>query len=146
MFVFYEIEYLCLLNSAQQLSSIADDGYKLIVPLLQLEHYGHETNRIIEGCEEKGTVKLIDVEGFEAFLIKNNSIGFGKCFLYLLHTCIVENSVLVIDNKEITQIEFANRVGVETISIDEFTKNVIKNKKYIDFLMSVKDQLIKIKS
>ncbi|MDB0600274.1 hypothetical protein PL373_03780 [Tenacibaculum maritimum] len=145
IFVFYELEFINLLRSVNQLSLINNEGCQIIVPTFQLNAYGYKTTNLINKSIEEGLLKEVDLEGFDEFLI-NTKVNYGKGFLYLLFCCLKKSSILVIDKKENTLISYANSLGVATMSINDFTKSVIKNEPYIDFLIKIKDDVIKIKS
>lgn len=144
MFVFYDIEYLCLLHKLQQLEMIAEDGYKIFVPILQLENYSGEVKLDMQHCHDKGYLKLISDDGFESFLKRNilNNSFFGLGFLFQLHCCIENNLILVMDNNNLAQLQLCEKLGVKTTTIKEFTKSVIRNEQYYNFLMLNKDKVI----
>lgn len=144
MFVFYDIEYLYLLHKLQQLQIIAEDGYEVFVPILQLENYSGDVKLDVQHCHDEGYLKLISNDGFESFLQRNilNDSFFGLGFLFQLHCCIENNLVLVIDSHNISQLRLCENLGVKTTTIKEFTKTVIRNEQYYHFLMSNKDKVI----
>jgi len=144
MFIFYDIEYLCLLQKLQQLQIIAEDNYEIFVPLLQLENYSGEVKLNIQQCHDKGYLKLISNDGFDRFLNENilNNSFFGMGFLYQLHCCIEKNLILVIDHHNIAQTQLCHGLGIKTTTIKEFTKTVIRNEQYYNFLMTNKDKVI----
>ncbi len=144
MFIFYDIECICFLNKLQQLELIAADGYEIYVPLLQLENYSESVKTEVQLCQEKGFLKYITSDVFQSFLEKNNLVysHLGKGFLFLLHCCLENNLVLVINKNNFTQNEICERLGIKTISIKDFSKEVIRNEKYYDFLIMNKDKII----
>lgn len=147
MFIFFELEFVKGLRMVQQLSLVVNDGHTILIPSLQLECYGYETRNFIQRCSDESLVKIIEIEGFSDFLIENrNKERQAKAVLYLLFCCIKESAILVIDDKEKNLISYAESIGVSTMSIHEFTNEVIKNEPYKKFLIDVKDELIKIKS
>ena len=144
MFIFYDIEYLCLLNDVKQLPIIIEDGYKIFVPHLQMQGYSVDLKEKIRTCKDTNLVEMLDCVEFPSFLNKNelNDSVFGKGFLFLLHCCKIKNLALVIDNTRRSQIALCSKLKIKTISIEEFNKEVIKNEQYYNFLMSNKDKLI----
>ncbi len=145
MFIFYDLEYISGLRSVHQLASILEDGYKILVPSLQCDCYG-KTGTIIRKCAEDNLVEIIDIDNFDVFLQNNKPNGYAKPFLYLLHCCIETSAFFVVDKSQEQLVNYANSLGVNTMSIEEFTKDIIKNEIYIEFLINIKDDLIKIKS
>ncbi|WP_111308031.1 hypothetical protein [Confluentibacter sediminis] len=146
MFVFYDIEYLCLLHKLQQLQVIAEDNYEIYVPLLQLENYSGDVKLDIQQCHNKGFLKFIydDDNGFLPFLNKHelNNSFFGTGFLYQLYCCMRKDLILIIDNHNIAQVQLCNKLKIKTITVEDFTKTVIKNEQYYNFLMANKDKVI----
>lgn len=144
MFIFYDIEYLCLLNDMKQLELVVDDGYKVFVPYLQLQNYSSDIKSKISNCENLGFLTMIDCDEFQNFLNKNNldNSPFGKGFLFLLHCCVANNLILVINNAKPVHVALCKKLNVSILSIEDFNKEVIKNKQYYDFLTSNKDKII----
>lgn len=144
MFIFFDIEYLCLLRDTKQLSSIIDDGFKIYVPHLQINSYSNSFRDKIKNCENSDLIEMLDCDGFSVFLNENelNKSFFGKGFLFLLHCCKIKSLTLVIDETKNTHIALCKKIGVSTITIEEFNKEVIKNELYYKFLMNNKDKIM----
>lgn len=144
MFIFYDIEYLCLLSDVRQLSLIRDDGYKIFVPHLQVQGYSSDIKGKIRNCEESKLIEMLDCYGFDDFLHEHDLINsvFGKGFLFLLHCCKANDIALVIDNTRLSQIALCNKLKIKTISIEMFNREVIRNEQYYNFLMANKDRIM----
>jgi hypothetical protein len=50
--------------------------------------------------------------------------------------------ILIIDNHNIAQVQLCNKLKIKTITVEDFTKKVIKNEQYYNFLMANKDKVI----
>lgn len=144
MFIFYDIEYLCLLGDVRQLSLIKDDGYRVFVPHMQIEGYSSEIKEKVRQCEQGKLIEMLDCYGFDDFLNEyslTNSV-FGKGFLFLLHCCKVKNTAIIIDNNRLSQVALCKKLKIKTISIEEFNRQVIRNEEYYNFLMTNKDKIM----
>lgn len=144
MFFFYDIEYLCLLNSLKQLELIEEDGLKIYVPEMQLLNYSLSIRMQVQGFNARNVVDIVDYDGFSEFLIKHNLINsnLGKGFLFLLHCAKYKNGIVVIDSKRKSQIKLCTDLDIDTLSVAEFSSNVIRNKDYLIFINKIRNEMI----
>jgi len=103
VFFFYDIEYLCLLNSLKQLELIEQDGHKIYVPEMQLLNYSASIRAQIKELSIGNGIDIVDYDGFSEFLINNRLTysHFGKGFLFLLHCAKRKNGIVVFSDTNI---------------------------------------------
>ena len=144
MFFFYDIEYLCLLNSLKQLELIEQDGYKIYVPEMQLLNYSASIRAQIKELSIGNGIDIVDYDGFSEFLINNRLTysHFGKGFLFLLHCAKRKNGIVVIDSERKSQLKLCEDLDIDTLSVAEFSSNVIRNKDYLIFINKIRSEMI----
>lgn len=144
MFFFYDIEYLCWLNSLKQLDLIEEDGLKILVPEMHLQNYGLAIRMQIQEISKRNVLDIVDYDGFYDFLLQNDlqdSI-YGKGFLFLLHCAKQQNGIVVIGDDRKSQLQLCSNLEINTFSITEFSSNVIRNKDYLIFINKIRSEMI----
>lgn len=76
MFFFYDIEYLCWLNSLKQLELIEEDGLKILVPEMHLQNYGVAIRMQIQKIRTNGLCPIAFFYGIKNSQ-KSNFDGYG---------------------------------------------------------------------
>lgn len=144
MFFFYDIEYLCLLNSLRQLELIEQDGLKIYVPEMQLLNYSAPIRAQIRELSTRSAVDLVNYDGFSEFLDKNNLVNsvLGKGFLFLLHCAKQKNGIIVIDSDRKSQLRLCDDLSIDTLSVAEFSSSIIRNKEYLIFINKITSEMI----
>ena len=139
MFIFYDIQHLVMLGQLKLLQPLIADGHKILTSEYRLSYYSGTKQYQIRTMIEAGLVQLIDQpEDLTSFIDEfSESFSYaGEGVLLLMHLCKTSKSTLVIEEDEQLIIDVAAYFGVSTISIIEFYKQKIKDKKYHEFLIS----------
>lgn len=144
MFFFYDIEYLCCLNALKQLDLIEEDGFKILVPEMQLQNYSMGIRMQIQQISNRNVLEIVDYDGFSEFLLQYNLLdsAYGKGFLFLLHCAKQQNGIVVIGNDRKSQLELCADLKINTLSITEFSNNIIRNKDYLNFINKIRSEMI----
>ena len=144
MFFFYDIEYLCCLNALKQLELIEEDGLKILVPEMHLQNYSLAIRMQIQEISKRNVLDIVDYDGFYDFLSHNNLLDNenGKGFLFLLHCAKQHNGIVVIGEDRKSQLQLCSDLEINTLSITEFSSNVIRNKDYLIFINKIRSEMI----
>jgi hypothetical protein len=138
MFIFYDIHHLIILGQLKLIQPFVDDGNKIVTSEFRLSYYSGTKQYQVRTMIEAGLVQLIDhPEDLTDFIDE-----FAELFSYagagvlgLMHLCKTSKSILVIEDNEQLIIDVAAYFGVNTITVEEFYKQKIKDTKYHDFLI-----------
>ncbi|ALJ04880.1 hypothetical protein APS56_06985 [Pseudalgibacter alginicilyticus] len=144
MFFFYDIEYLCWLNSLKQLDLIEEDGLKILVPEMHLQNYGLAIRMQIQAISNRKVLDIVDCDGFYDFLTQYDLLDsiYGKGFLFLLHCAKQKNGIVIIGDDRKSQLQLCSNLEINTLSIAEFSSNVIRNKDYLVFINKIRSEML----
>lgn len=141
MFVFYNLYDLVLLHRLQVIQRVIETGVKIMVPAIKETDYSAGFWMRIADMADKTLVDIKDSDNTCFDFVSENEPAYksaGKSLLALIHFCIQENAVLIVNGEESFILEVCLGLGLETCSLDEFNQVTINNKEYFEFMAEMK--------
>jgi hypothetical protein len=145
MFAFYNIDDLLLTYHMRSLKVASENGYEVVMSDLRLSNYSIPIQKKVEQIRNQGLVKIVDQqESWMDFIEEHHSTysHLGKSLLCLYHFCQSSNIILVVDEDKGIVCQGAKAFGVTTTTLEEFYKDTIREEKYLNFIMELKQQEI----
>ena len=142
MFVFYDLNDLILLHRLQVLGRITATGVNIVVPALREASYSVTYWMQIKRIAECGHLIIKDQEMPLKF-ISENERKFrmaGRSLLMLLHFCLVEHAILVLNDEDELIKQLCAELGVQFYTLHDFNIATINNKEYFDFITEIKKE------
>lgn len=143
MFSFYDINDLLLTFHMKSLKVASENGYEVVMSDIRLRSYSIPIQKKIESIRNQGLVKIIDQhESWMNFIEQHYSeYGYlGNNLLSLYHFCQSSNIILIVDESKRIVLQSAKTFGVATTTLEEFYKDTIREEKYLNFIMELKQK------
>ena len=110
---------------------------------LRIRSYSIPIQRQIQHIIGIGMVGIIDQqESWMDFVEQYDSkySYLGKSLLCLYHFCQSENIILVVDSNKTMVNQGAKLFGVTTTTLEDFYRDTIREEKYLNFIMGLKQK------
>nr|WP_294899666.1 hypothetical protein [uncultured Pedobacter sp.] len=135
---------MILLDKLQVLGRISATGVKILVPALREANYSPFYWRSVKEIDRKGLIIIKEQDMPSAFILKHESMNrsAGRSLLMLIHFCLVEHSILIINEEDTFIKNICETFKVQVYSLGEFNIATINNKEYFDFMEDIKKERI----
>ncbi len=138
-YFFYDLDLMIMLGRLALLKQIVDDGYKIITSEFRLSYFSFNKVAPVISMVLSGMIDLVEdgddvVDFIQSYSDKFSHLGDGG--LLLIHLCLKNQCVMVIDDEHYLLKDVAAFFELQTMSPKDFCSKNIIDINYREFLLS----------